>query len=61
MAKATAIKDPMTKSQLLTTLAEETGLTKRECTVVLDELSNGGYSRCEPFPVTPIQCLRMTR
>ena len=40
MAKATAIKDPMTKSQLLTTLAEETGLTKRECTAVLDELSN---------------------
>ena len=40
MAKATAIKDPLTKSQLLTTLAEETGLTKRECTTVLDELSN---------------------
>jgi nucleoid DNA-binding protein len=40
MAKTTAIKDPMTKSQLLTTLAEETGLTKRECTAVLDELSN---------------------
>lgn len=40
MAKATAIKDPMTKTQLLTTLAEETGLTKKECTAVLDELSN---------------------
>jgi nucleoid DNA-binding protein len=40
MAKATAIKDPLTKSQLLTTLAEETGLTKKECTTVLDELSN---------------------
>lgn len=40
MAKTTAIKDPMTKSQLLTTLAEETGLTKRECTSVLEELSN---------------------
>jgi len=40
MAKATAIRDPLTKSQLLTTLSEETGLTKKECSLVLDELSN---------------------
>jgi len=40
MAKATAIKDPLTKAQLLTTLAEETGLAKKECALVLDELSN---------------------
>ena len=40
MAKATAISEPLTKSQLLTTLAEETGLTKKECTLVLDELAN---------------------
>jgi len=40
MAKATAIKDPLTKTQLLTTLSEETGLSKKECSVVLDELSN---------------------
>ena len=40
MAKATAIKEPLTKSQLLTTLAEESGLTKKECSLILDELSN---------------------
>ena len=40
MAKATAIKEPLTKSQLLATIAEETGLSKRDCTAVLDELSN---------------------
>jgi len=40
MAKATAIKEPMTKTQLLTSLAEETGLTKKECSLVLDELAN---------------------
>jgi len=40
MAKATAIKEPLTKSQLLTTLSEESGLTKKECSIVLDELSN---------------------
>ena len=40
MAKATAISEPLTKSQLLTTLAEGTGLTKKECTLVLDELGN---------------------
>ncbi len=40
MAKATAIKEPMTKTQLLTTLVEETGLSRRECSMVLDELSN---------------------
>ena len=40
MAKATAIKEPMTKTQLLTSLAEETGLSKKECSLVLDELAN---------------------
>ncbi len=40
MAKATAIKEPLTKSQLLTTLADETGLPRKDCGVVLDELSN---------------------
>ena len=40
MAKATAIKETLTKSQLLTTLSEESGLTKRECGLILDELSN---------------------
>ena len=40
MAKVTAIKAPMTKTQLLTTLSEETELTKRQCAQVLDELAN---------------------
>ena len=40
MAKTTAIKDPLTKTQLLTTLAEETGLSKKDCASVLDELGN---------------------
>jgi nucleoid DNA-binding protein len=40
MAKATAISEPLTKSQLLTTLAEGTGLSKKECSLVLDELGN---------------------
>ena len=40
MAKTTALKEPLTKAQLLTTLAEETGLAKKECALVLDELSN---------------------
>ena len=39
MAKATAIAAPLTKSQLLTTIAEGTGLSKRDCSAVLDELS----------------------
>ena len=40
MAKTTPIKEPLTKAQLLTTLVEETGLTKKDCSLVLDELSN---------------------
>lgn len=39
MAKATAIVAPLTKSQLLTALAEGTGLSKRDCSAVLEELS----------------------
>jgi nucleoid DNA-binding protein len=37
--KETAIKEPLTKAQLLATLAENTGLTKKDVTGVLDELS----------------------
>lgn len=40
MAKTTAIRDPLTKSQLLTTLSEETGLTRKDVAAVLDELGN---------------------
>ena len=40
MAKATAVSEPMTKSQLLTALSDGTGLSKRDCSAVLDELSS---------------------
>lgn len=35
----TAISEPLTKSQLLSTLAENTGLDKKSVTAVMDELS----------------------
>lgn len=38
--KATAVKDPMTKTQLLTELAENTELSKKEVGAVLEELAN---------------------
>ncbi len=37
--KMTAISEPLTKSQLLSTLAENTGLDKKSVTAVMDELS----------------------
>lgn len=39
MAKATAVKQPMTKAQLLSAMAEDTGLTRRQVTEVMDSLS----------------------
>lgn len=38
--KATAIKEPMTKTQLVTELSENTELSKKEVQTVLDELAN---------------------
>ena len=38
MAKATAVKQAMTKAQLLSAMAEDTGLTRRQITEVLDSL-----------------------
>jgi len=38
--KATAIKDPMTKTQLLNELAANTGVAKKDVANVLDELAN---------------------
>ncbi len=38
-AKATAVKDPFTKTQLLSTLAENTGLARKDVAAVLEELS----------------------
>lgn len=37
--KHTAIRTPLTKPQLLTTLAENTGVSKQDIAAVLDELS----------------------
>ena len=39
MAKVTALKEPMTKAQLLSTIAEETSLTRKQVTDVMDSLS----------------------
>ena len=39
MAKAAAVKDPYTKSQLLSAIADDTGLSKKEVTAVFDSLS----------------------
>ena len=42
-AKATTTKDkPLTKTEILNALAEGSGLTKKEVTAVLDELSSLG-------------------
>ena len=38
MAKATAVKQPMTKAQLLSAIVEDTGLTRRQVTDVVDSL-----------------------
>ena len=46
MAKATARK-PMTKSQILATLADKTGLTKRDVTAVVDELVALAYKQAK--------------
>ena len=46
MAKACA-KRPMTKSQILATLADKTGLTKRDVTAVVDELAAMAYKQAK--------------
>jgi nucleoid DNA-binding protein len=40
MAKATAISDPMNKTQILSAISEETGLSKKEVGAVFEELSS---------------------
>ena len=39
MAKTTTVKQPMTKAQLLSEIAQDTGLTRKQVTEVLDSLS----------------------
>jgi len=38
--KSTAIQEPFTKTQLLSALAESTGLAKKDVSSILDELGN---------------------
>lgn len=38
--KQTAIRDPYTKAQLMSAIAEDTGLTKKEVTAVFESLTN---------------------
>ncbi len=37
--KSSAIKEPMTKSQIVSTLADNSGLTKKQVSVVFEELA----------------------
>ncbi|MFP4356172.1 MAG: HU family DNA-binding protein [Phycisphaerae bacterium] len=46
MAKAAA-KKPMTKSQIMSELAEKTDLTKKKVTEVVDELVNMAYKNAK--------------
>lgn len=39
MAKVTAVKQPMTKAQLLSAIAEDTGFTRKQVAEVMDSLS----------------------
>ena len=39
MSKTTAVRDAMTKTQLLAEMAEDTGLAKKDISAVLDSLS----------------------
>ena len=39
MARTTAVRQPMTKAQLLSAISEETGLTRKQVTDVMDSLS----------------------
>jgi nucleoid DNA-binding protein len=40
MKKLTAVKEPMTKTQIMTALSENTGLTKKQISTVLEELAS---------------------
>ncbi|RME34231.1 MAG: DNA-binding protein [Gammaproteobacteria bacterium] len=48
MAKTTAIKETQTKSEILATLAEETGLSKKDVSAVLDALGNLAHRHLKP-------------
>ncbi len=45
--QSTADKKPMTKAQILTHLSEQTGLSKKQVSEVLDELVNLAYQEAK--------------
>ncbi len=45
--KKTSAKKPMTKSQLVTHLAEKVGVTKKQVNEMFDELANVGYKEAK--------------
>lgn len=47
-AKATPVKEPFTKSELLTSIAESTGLSRKDVGNVIDELTNAIARHVKP-------------
>ena len=48
MSKTTAVRDPFTKSQVMATIAEDTGLSKREVAAVFAALNNVIHRHLKP-------------
>ncbi len=48
MSKTTAVRDPFTKSQVMTTIAEDTGLSKKEVAAVFASLNNVIHRHLKP-------------
>jgi nucleoid DNA-binding protein len=46
--KLSAVKEPFTKSELLTSIAETTGLTRKDVSNVIDELTNAIERHVKP-------------
>jgi len=46
--KVTAVKEPFTKSELLTSIADSTGLTRKDVSNVIDELTNSIARHVKP-------------
>lgn len=46
--KLTAVKDPFTKAQLLSAIAEDTGLTKKDVAAVFDSLNDNIHRHLKP-------------
>jgi nucleoid DNA-binding protein len=48
MSKLTAVRDPFTKSQLMSAIAEETGLSKKDVTAVFGALNTAIHRHLKP-------------